>query len=131
MKLFLAFVVLLLAAGVTWAQPHVYAMDKNLATSRNAVSNALLSLSVSDSDWSIFVVPEKEWRSALAKGQHGHTAFTLPGKLTYINAQWIQDVHGDQKQIARVLAHEYGHIICGCAEEAIADTQAEALFHSR
>lgn len=131
MKPLLLLAALFTLAPLAQAGPHVYATDKQLESSRKAVANALLAVSVNDSDWSIFVVPEKEWKAALHKGQRGHTAFTLTGKLTYINAQWIQDVHGDSSKLAPILAHEYGHILCDCTDEGVAEGYVSTLVHQR
>ena len=111
------------------ASPHVYSSQKDFANLRDSVSAALLQTSVSDSEWTIFIVPEKEWKSSLRKGQHGHTAYTLPGKLTYLNAEWLRG--SSSEKIAQVLAHEYGHILCNCSDEAIAENYVGTLFHRR
>ena len=84
----------------------------------------------------------KDWRFAVActpiaweqlqrigDAARTHTAFTnLKGRITILNgAIYLQSLplHGTIHRTPRtVLEHEYGHLVCNCADEANADIAA-------
>lgn len=123
----------LLIPSVSNARPHVYAMN-GLAVQRDKISDSLNWLpAVADSDWSIFVVPTAEWDARLTKQQRKHaegSCFSyIEKKLTYCSGEFVA-AH-TAKKLAQVLAHEYGHILCLCADEAVAEGHVSTLFHVR
>lgn len=67
--------------------------------------------------WRITVLPSDEWWHKLdyySRGQSREaegSGFTVPEwHRTYLNAQWV--LVATDEDIARVLAHEWGHIVC-------------------
>jgi len=46
--------------------------------------------------------------------------------MTYCNAEWV--LKADDHEIAKTLAHEYGHLLCNCLVEQGADAEAVHLL---
>jgi hypothetical protein len=120
---------LLLLVPSLFAGPRVYIDTAAMAEARRHVADALSYLpSVQDDAWHIFLLPEKQWSTGLTKKQRGiaGTCYTLVSlRVTYCKVDWVSEA--SIYEIAHSLAHEYGHILCNCADERVAEWHAAKL----
>ena len=111
------------------ARPRVYIDTAAMAEARRHVQDALSYVPfVQDDAWHIFLLPEKEWSTHLTKKQRGvaRACYTFLGlRVTYCNVEWVSEA--SIYEVAHTMAHEYGHILCNCADERIAEWHAAKL----
>jgi len=79
--------------------------------------------------WRIIVLNKPDWTDALIKyNLEGRTdsAFTVLGQnVTYVNEEYLFFASDSQAEFT--LAHEAGHMICGCMSEDIANKIGKIL----
>ena len=119
-----------LCAESTHAKPQVTAASMNEVPARNKVLRVLNQLLVEKIDWQIFVIPDKDWHDGLKRTHQdafvAGSAYTITEKrITYVNATWVMS-HNEER-IAKMLSHEWGHIMCNCIDEKMADEQGQSI----
>jgi hypothetical protein len=82
------------------------------------------------SGWKWVVLDSRDWKRASrmfqAEGQTG-TGFTVRDvKTVFLNGDYVQTLRPQLP--TRTLAHELGHILCGCGSEMVADQIASELL---
>lgn len=100
------------------ARPYPHLNSRHEATAQMRVRLVMESLMLPDSEtWRITVLPSDEWWNKLNYYSRGQariaegSGFTVPEwRHSYLNAQWVRSASNED--IARVLAHEWGHIAC-------------------
>lgn len=119
-----------LCAVSTQAKPQVTAASMNEAPARNKVLRVLNQLLVEKIDWQIFVIPDKDWHDGLKRTHQdafvAGSAYSITEKrITYVNATWVMS-HNEER-IAKMLSHEWGHVLCNCFDEKMADEQGQRI----
>lgn len=124
MRLF--FVITILFSGcAAKPYPHLHSHRRLCATERIRLQLVIESMILPDqAPWQITLLENDAWWSKLKYYSRGQareaegSGFTVPEwHHTYLNAQWIRSA--SDWDIARVLAHEWGHIVCSprCDDE--------------
>lgn len=100
-----------------------------LASSLNAATVAESRVSQAakglfPSDWHILIVPESNWLEVKRNtGTHSQVAFTnLEKHITVMRERFAEKV--EQGELRFTLAHEAGHVACGCYSEELANQWA-------
>ncbi len=83
-----------------------------------------------DGRWYVIILSGADFWSGLNKQQtktaYGSCYTRLESRMTYCNAEWV--LKADDHEIAKTLAHEYGHLLCNCLVEQGADAEAVHLL---
>lgn len=114
----------------TQAKPQVTAASMNEVPARNKVLRVLNQLLVEKIDWQIFLIPDKDWHDGLKRTHQDAfvtgSAYSITEKrITYVNATWVMS-HNEER-IAKMLSHEWGHVLCNCFDEKMADEQGQSI----
>ena len=76
-------------------------------------------------DWHFFIFNEAQWINRPGAGTH--TAYSyLDSKHTYIRETYI--LRSTDEQLRHTIAHEMGHRICNCTDEATAEGIAAKIL---
>lgn len=93
------------------------------------LEEALVQVRVHDHSWRIFALSKKDWYAPLTERQKkdfaGQCYTSIVDKTTFCNAEWLgrADIHA----VAKAIGHEYGHIICQCADHRQADAISSVI----